>query len=507
MGGMLSKMKVKQVYNPYLPINEYVPDGEPHVFGDRLYIFGSHDKAESDTYCSTEYVVYSAPVTDLTQWTCEGQIYSSKQDPHSKEEVTGAGRREYLFAPDVVLGNDGRYYLYYCLSAKGGAGGFDGPVSVAVSDTPGGRYEYYGDVKYSDGRPVKRYVPFDPAVINDNGRIYLYYGWAFMAKHSNDSNENNLNRIRKMFHKTDEEIARDGLEIMGANVVELDSDMLTIKCEPKRIIPCHRLAAGTEFYEHAFFEASSIRKVGDLYYFVYSTMVQHELAYAVSRYPDRDFHFGGVIISNGDIGYEGRSENDRTANTGTNHGSIECVNGQWYIFYHRNTNLTSFSRQGLAEKISIEPDGSIKQVEMTSCGLNKEALCTDRMYPSVIACNLSDGSMPHNGNYEKGQIIPVIVERDDQCFIDNIHNGTYIGYKYFDFKGHSTLRIVIRGTGNGVIRVYSDKKMLNELGRYCIKPGNKWTEQRIDIFENGVKPLFFVYEGSETIQMLEFGWK
>jgi len=33
-----------QAFNPYLPCYEYIPDGEPHVFGDRVYIFGSHDK-------------------------------------------------------------------------------------------------------------------------------------------------------------------------------------------------------------------------------------------------------------------------------------------------------------------------------------------------------------------------------------------------------------------------------------------------------------------------------
>ena len=37
--------------------------------------------------------------------------------------------------------------------------------------------------------------------------------------------------------------------------------------------------------------------------------------------------------------------------TGNNHGSIENINGEWYIFYHRQTNATSYSRQGCAEKI------------------------------------------------------------------------------------------------------------------------------------------------------------
>ena len=33
-----------QIFNPFLPLNKYIPDGEPHIFGDRIYLFGSHDK-------------------------------------------------------------------------------------------------------------------------------------------------------------------------------------------------------------------------------------------------------------------------------------------------------------------------------------------------------------------------------------------------------------------------------------------------------------------------------
>ena len=33
-----------RVVNPYLPSYEYMPDGEPHLFEGRLYVFGSHDK-------------------------------------------------------------------------------------------------------------------------------------------------------------------------------------------------------------------------------------------------------------------------------------------------------------------------------------------------------------------------------------------------------------------------------------------------------------------------------
>ena len=35
----------KQAFNPYLPSWEYIPEGEPYVFGDRVYVYGSHDMA------------------------------------------------------------------------------------------------------------------------------------------------------------------------------------------------------------------------------------------------------------------------------------------------------------------------------------------------------------------------------------------------------------------------------------------------------------------------------
>ena len=55
----------KQAFNPYLPSYEYVPDGEPHVFGDRLYIYGSHDKFNGKRFCENDYVA-SVSYTHLT---------------------------------------------------------------------------------------------------------------------------------------------------------------------------------------------------------------------------------------------------------------------------------------------------------------------------------------------------------------------------------------------------------------------------------------------------------
>ena len=73
---------------------------------------------------------------------------------------------------------------------------------------------------------------------------------------------------------------------------------------------------------------------------------------------------------------------------GNNHGSIVEINGQWYIFYHRHTNGTNFSRQACLEPITFREDGSIPQVEMTSCGPNGGPLAGRGEYPAYIACNL-----------------------------------------------------------------------------------------------------------------------
>ena len=129
----------KQVFNPFLPLDTYIPDGEPHVFGDRVYLFGSHDKEGGETFCMLDYEIWSAPVDELSDWSCKGSNYSALQDP-----LAVATGRPYLYAPDCVRGNDGRYYLYYCLSGDKGVGGYHGPVSVAVCDTPDGKYEFYG---------------------------------------------------------------------------------------------------------------------------------------------------------------------------------------------------------------------------------------------------------------------------------------------------------------------------------------------------------------------------
>lgn len=487
----------KQVFNPFLPLYECIPDGEPHIFGDRIYLYGSHDKEGGETFCMLDYTVYSAPVRDLSDWRCEGIIYRADQDPAYKTD------RKYMYAPDVVKGNDGRYYLYYCMSGKDGHGGYFGPISVAVCDSPAGKYEYLGYVRYSDGSPMLKYVCFDPGVINDNGTIRIYYGTQYPYEEYEcfSSDDKLIQEEMSMFGKSREEILGTPESVMGPSVVVVGDDMLTVIEPPKHIIPYK--TGGTGFEEHPFFEASSIRKAGDIYYFIYSSWKNHELCYATSKYPDRDFTFGGTIVSNGDIGFNGRKDEDRLNMTGTTHGSIEKINGQWYVFYHRLTHKSDYSRQACAERIEILEDGSIPQVEITSCGLNGGPLKAEGRYPAVIACNITNGKMPHGSNRIYKDSFPNVSHRGNDRFIAEISSGTVIGYKYFTFEGEVTLGVTARGCGNGKL-IVSSEFCGKKLAEIIISPSETWAEFLCELpISAGTHAVFLEYIGSGEIEIME----
>lgn len=526
-----------QSYNPILPLYEYIPDGEPHVFGDRVYLFGSHDMEGGLRYCAMEnYVAWSAPVSDPGDWRCEGEIYSSRQDPDYDPDCHND-----LYAPDVVQGNDGRYYLYYnFVSSASGASGHD-KISVAVSDTPGGRYEYLGYVRNADGSVYNRYLMGDPAVINDDGVIRLYAGWSLSmvaaGAHQQGKGHEGENRpndaqahasvasraqqapmlpqpgdpqmniklafvYKMLFKRTLEQVQDLEYPLMGANTYELEDDMLTVKAGPYRIVPGQfDTPADSSYYGHAFYEASSIRKINGLYYFIYSSENSNELCYATSRYPDREFTYGGTIISNGDVGYQGRKPEERLNMTANDHGSLEQVGGQWYIFHHRQTHRSTFSRQACAERVTILPDGSIPQVECTSMGFNPGPLKPIGTFPAPICCVLTNGAMPHCTNTMLDTPIPHITNSGEERYIACIQNGTRIGYKYYEFAGDTRLTLCLRGNGNGSFRISAGGETLATIP---VTPADHWTECSGGFSATGVLPLYLDYEGEGQVELLTF---
>jgi arabinoxylan arabinofuranohydrolase len=486
-------MNKTTAYNPYLPGYEYIPDGEPYVFGDRVYVFGSHDISHGKFYCLGDYVCWSAPIDDLGDWRYEGVIYEKTQDPLNKDGSHA------LFAPDVAVGPDGRYYLYYALD-------FVGKMAVAVCDEPAGKYEFYGFVHYKKEDGIEEILtedfPFDPGVlVDDDGRVYMYYGfcpWIFPKEYKHmPSNKK------------------------GALVVELEQDMITIKEKAKNIVPFKLNSEGTGFEGHAFFEASSMRKINDTYYFIYSSHEGHELCFATSKYPDKDFKYGGIIVSNGDIGLNGRKDEDRVSYTGNNHGSIVKIKDKEYIFYHRHTQATQFSRQGCAEEIQILADGSIPQVEMTSCGLNGEPLSGKGTYSADICCNMrsKEGAIHIESMKDYKTQIPYVQEEstgdgetDSNQYVANIKDGTQLGYKYFYFDGtQSEIEISVRGEAEGAITIYIDgvdtEIMTGKIGtdaaslQINVKNEKEWINYRGKFADiTGIHSLYFVFTGNGSVE-------
>ena len=480
--------------NPFLPLNEYIPDGEPHVFGDRVYLYGSHDQARSDRFCVQDYTVWSAPVDDLTDWHCHGVTYRKDQDPRSKP-----GRLVDYYAPDCVRGNDGRYYLYYV--AMGPNTKNFGPMSVAVSDDPGGPFEYLGDIRYPDGTPVLKYLTNDPTVLNDNGRIWLYYGWGLARDFRSMLLAPIYNVVQsKLFQRPLSEIKATKPSILSCAVVELEEDMVTVKGQPKAVLDSKTTAdKNSDLYHHAFYEAPSIRKIGSLYYLVYSSGENNELAYATSRYPDRDFQYRGVIISNSDLGYQGNMVPKAPA--GTIHGGIEYINGQWYVFYHRCTNNTDFSRQACEEPIEVFPEGTIHQVEISTQGISGKPLNSIGTYPAAICCNLTC-SKPIRLGVGKSQTLPRVDESEGEVYIADMKDGTEVGYKYFDFQTVRKTTVTYRGSAEGVLEMRTE---LGVLGTILIQSSACWTNSEVDVsVPDGVHALYFQYHGAGKLDFLQF---
>lgn len=460
----------KQAFNPYLPSWEYIPDGEPYVFDGRVYVYGSHDFYNGYVFCMGDYVCWSAPVEDLGNWRYEGVIYPKTEDPLNRDGSMC------LYAPDVTVGSDGRYYLYYVLDHAS-------VVSVAVCDTPAGRYQFYGYVHDKDGvrlgeRPQDE-PQFDPGVLTEGDRTYLYTGFCGQGDKTRT----------------------------GAMATVLGPDMLTIEEEPVFVAPGCETSEGTGFEGHAYFEAASIRKMGDTYYFIYSSEVMHELCYAVSKSPTSGFTYGGVIISNCDLHIDTYKPADMPSAYGANnHGSIVQIGEDWYIFYHRHTNGTWYSRQGCAEKLTITEDGVICQAELTSCGLNGGPLEGKGEYPSYLACNIFTNEP---SIYVAGDKYPKVMQdgRDgdeEAGYIANITDSSVFGYKYFDCRKVSRFAVTTRGYANGVfeIRTRWDGEVL---GSIKLRYTNIWTRYEAQAkIPDGVQAIYLTYRGDGTAQLKSF---
>ena len=147
------------------------------------------------------------------------------------------------------------------------------------------------------------------------------------------------------------------------------------------------------------------------------------------------------------------------------------INGEVYIFWHRQIHGTGFSRQGCADKVRIAEDGTIPQIEITSCGLNGGPLPVKDEYQAYIACHLTEKDRKAVGHVvEPGpgeavpklpEQMPYITEEEDKNYekglkpyIANLRVGAATGFKYFAFDGDEELvTLELRGSGRAQVLI------------------------------------------------------
>ncbi|MBO4397087.1 MAG: hypothetical protein J5805_00980 [Bacteroidaceae bacterium] len=440
--------------NPYLPLWEHLPDGEPRVFEDpdnpgkfRTYIIGSHD-LRFNSYCGPDIRMWSAPVEDLSSWRDEGPIFTYNID----------NQWDVMYAPDLVEVKENGKKVYYLYPHSRGRGRIS---LIAKSTRPDGPYTVVNATE--DGRKAlpESILGFDPSVFIENitdpkdpdynigFRAYGFWGFQHSTAAQLDQ--------KAMYAK------RPGTEVVDPFIPA--SRRYGVPFDPEgTVFPA--LYKGQKPGDFNFFEASSIRQVGNKYVMVFSGYSGPEyglgstnsaLRYAFGDSPLGPWRSGGVLVdSRGVVLNEDGTKLVETNSAHNTHGSLQEINGQWYVFYHRPPRGFGFARQAMVAPVKIEwdkksvADGGIVTIqgydpyakdnvwkakdskghvyngaEVTSEGFHIFGLDPYAYYSAGYACYMSN----HRHMQDSWDWW------DNNMNISSIKNKEIVGFKYFGFGG------------------------------------------------------------------------
>ena len=458
LAGLLAGLAVS-AQNPYLPLWEHVPDGEPRVFEDpdnpgkfRAYIIGSHDVAYT-RYCGPDIRMWSAPVEDLSQWRDEGPIFTHYVN----------GQWDTMFAPDLVevknrITGKKTYWLYPH------SRGWQRVPMVCRGDRPDGPFTHVNLTEDGTKCVPGSFIDFDPSVFVENitdkkdkdydkgFRAYVFYGFQHSTAVELDQNT--------MYSK------REGTEPIDPFIPASSADGRLLD---KPGSEYKALYEGQNPLDFNFFEASSIRQVGNKYVMVFSGYSGKEyglgntnsaLRYAYGDSPLGPWRSGGVLVDSRGVVLNEDGTKLITTNFGHNtHGSLQEINGQWYVFYHRPPRGFGNARQSMVAPVKITYDKKpvAKGGKVTITGYDpytKNNVWTAKAsngHEYTGAEVTSEGfqifGLPPYQYYSAGYACFVYGPGSNDWMQDNhdvwnnsmdlagIQNGSIIGFKYFGFGG------------------------------------------------------------------------
>ena len=445
--------------NPYLPLWEHLPDGEPRVFEDpdqpgklRAYIIGSHD-VTGTAYCGPDIRMWSAPVEDLSQWRDEGTIFSWFVN----------GQWDTMYAPDLVETVDrttGKktYWLYPH------SRGWRRVAMVCKGDRPNGPFTPVNLTEDGTQCLPGSLIDFDPSVFIENitdkkdkdyqkgYRAYVFYGFQHSTACELDQNT--------MYSK------REGTELIDPFIPASSADGRLLD---KAGSEYKALYQGQNPLDFNFFEASSIRQVGNKYVMVFSGYSGKEyglgntnsaLRYAFGDSPLGPWRSGGVLVDSRGVVLNEDGSKLICTNAGHNtHGSLQEINGQWYVFYHRPPRGFGNARQAMVAPVKITWDkkpvakgGVVKITGFDPFVKNNEwvaAAADGNAYTGaeVTSEGFQIFGLPPYAYYSAGIACFMYGPNSNQYMQDNhdvwnnsmdlagIQNGGIIGFKYFGFGG------------------------------------------------------------------------
>lgn len=299
---------VAQAQNPIIQTS-YTADPAPMVWGDRLYLYTSHDEDGSTWFTMNDWKLYSTE--DMVNWTEHPMPLSYKTFDWAGGDAWAA----------QCVERDGKFYMYVPVTDRKG----DTAIGVAVADSP------YGPFYDPIGKPLVQaeWGNIDPTVmVDDDGQAYLYWG-----------NPN-------CFY------------------VKLNEDMISYSGDIVRV-PMTEEAFGKRegdpqratLYE----EGPWLYKRGELYYLFFAAgPIPEHLGYATSDSPEGPWKNGGTLMPTA-----GRSF--------TNHPGVADFKGNTYLFYHNGAlpGGDGFNRSVCVVPLKFNADGSIPVVEMDDRGIQK----------------------------------------------------------------------------------------------------------------------------------------
>lgn len=426
--------------NPIVQTN-YTADPAPMVYNGKVYLYTSHDEDESTWFTMNDWKLYTTE--DMVNWTDHGAVLSYKDFGWAKMNAWAI----------QCIEREGKFYIYAPITDRQGKNG----IGVAVSNSP------YGPFTDPLGKPLiqNSNADIDPTVfIDDDGQAYLLWGNPVCYYVKLNEDMISYNDEIKTFPNT--------IEAFGKRIGKED---------PRR----------PTTYE----EGPWLYKRNKLYYLFFAGgPISEHIGYSTSKTPIGPWKYQGVVMST-----QGGSF--------TNHPGVIDFKGKSYFFYHNGAlpGGGGFTRSVCVEEAVFNPDGTIKQMNMTE-GIKKGIATVNPYVKSEAETMAWSKDVKAMQNNEVG------------VFITAMKNDAFTKVKDVDFRkdGASKFTARLGTTHNSDVSMEVrldgvDGELIGTIKVPMTGGNDRWALVTTDIQKvTGIHDVYFVFKGKASSKIMFFDY-